>query len=303
VTAITYGFMIGSPKMDDLFKALKEDPGMIERVLNPGKYLHQADPKSLEIHTMPSGFDCLDRDTMLLKRDEGELIIVCGEASMGKSSLMLKIAFNVSKDRPVHIFSLEDSYESIVRRRVSAMSNITISDIQRGLNPSLVQSAIDDLKEYNFFVDDQGGLGIDEICERARNRHRKVKTELIVVDHLQVIGSDPSHSRAQEVGNMTYKLKALGKELRCPVLLACQMNRAYAGRENKKPMLSDLKESSSIEQNSDIVLSVYREYRHTKLRQFEADIGVLKNRNGPVSDFVFGFKPSLADFYELDPGI
>jgi replicative DNA helicase len=291
-------------RMDsDLFKKLFEDPSMIERVLNPGKYLHEADPESLQIHTMPSGFDCLDQQTMLLKKSEGELIIVCGEASMGKSSLMLKIAFNVSKDRPVHIFSLEDSYESIVRRRLATTIKSTISDIQRGLNKDRVQAGLDELKQYNFFVDDTGGLNVDEICERAESRHRKFKTELIVVDHLQVVGVNPTHSRALEIGNITYKLKALAKKLKCPVMLASQMNRQNAGRENKKPQLTDLKESSSIEQNSDIVLSVFREFRYTKLRQFEADIGVLKNRNGPVSDFVLGFSPSLADFTEMDQGI
>lgn len=289
--------------MSDLFKLLTNDPGLIDKVLNPGKYLYEADPDALEIKPFSSGFDCLDNETMLLKKDEGELIIVCGEASMGKSSLMLKIAFNVSKHRPVHIFSLEDSYESIVRRRLATTIKSTISDIQRGLNKDRIQAGLDELKKYNFFVDDTGGLNVDEICERAEARHKKHKTELIVVDHLQVVGVDSTHTRALEIGNITYKLKALAKKLRCPVILASQMNRQNAGRENKKPQLTDLKESSSIEQNADVVVSVFREYRYTKLRQFEADISVLKNRNGPVSDFVFGFSPSLADFFEVDQGI
>jgi replicative DNA helicase len=281
-----------------LFKKLTDNPELIEQTLNPGKYLYQADPDTLEIKVMPSGFPSFDNKTMLLKSSEGELIIFCGEASMGKSAMMLKVAFNVSKDRPVHIFSLEDSYESIVRRRLAGELKLDIHDIQRGLNKDRYVPGLEALKTRNFFVDDTGGLNIDEICERARNRHRKHKTELIVIDHLQVIGVDPSHSRAQEIGNATYKLKALAKELRCPVLLASQLNRAYAGRENKKPQLSDLKESSSIEQNADIVVAVYREYRHTKLRQFESDILILKNRNGPVDDFIFRFSPSIADFSE-----
>ncbi len=271
----------------------------LNQALNPGKYLHECDPDSLEIHTMPSGFDSLDNKTMLLKKNEGELIIVCGEASMGKSSLMLKIAFNVSIDRPVHIFSLEDSYESIVRRRLAGDLRLDISDIQRGLNKDRIVPGLAALEKRSFFIDDTGGLSVDEICDRARNRHKKAGTELIVVDHLQVMGINPSHSRAQEIGNATYKLKALGKELKCPVMLASQLNRQNASRENKRPQLSDLKESSSIEQNADIVVSVFREYRYTKLRQFEADVSVLKNRNGPIDDFVFQFKPSLADFEDV----
>lgn len=288
---------------NDLFKRLSDDPTLIEKVLNPGRYLHEADPNSLEIHTMSSGFDCLDNETMLLKQNEGELIVVCGEASMGKSALMLKLAFNVSKDRPVHIFSLEDSYEAIVRRRLAGELRLDIRDIQRGLNRDRIAPGLAQLKKRNFFVDDTGGLSVDEICERAKARHKKFKTELIVVDHLQVLGINPSHSRALEIGNATYKLKALAKELKCPVILASQMNRQNSSRENKKPQLTDLKESSSIEQNADVVLSVFREYRYTKLRQFEADISVLKNRNGPVSDFVFGFSPAIADFYEMDKDI
>ena len=289
--------------MDDLFKLLQDDPGILERTLNPGRQLADADPDSLQITTMASGFSSFDHQTMLLKSSEGELIVVCGEASMGKSSLMLKIAFNVSSEHPVHIFSLEDSYESIVRRRLAGEVKMTIADIQRGLNKDRIVPGLAALKSRDFFVDDTGGLRIEEICERARNRHRKFKTKLIVIDHLQVIGTDPTHSRALEIGNITYKLKALAKELRVPVLLGSQMNRQNAGRENKKPQLTDLKESSSIEQNSDIVLAVWREYRYTKLRPTEADVLVLKNRNGPVDDFILSFQPSTADFTEMDQGI
>jgi len=288
--------------MDELFARLTQ-PGGIDQVLNPGKQLSDADPDSLQITTMPSGFECFDNDTMLLKKSEGELIIFCGEASMGKSSLMLKIAFNVSADRPVHIFSLEDSYEAIVRRRLAGEVHMTIADIQRGLNKDRIVPGLAALKARDFFIDDTGGLRIDDICERARNRHRKFKTELIVIDHLQVIGTDPTHSRALEIGNITYKCKALAKELRVPVFLASQMNRQNAGRENKKPQLTDLKESSSIEQNADVVVSIFREFRYTKLREFEADISVLKNRNGPCGDYVMRFSPSIADFSDQDQGV
>lgn len=270
----------------------------LDQLLYPGKMLHEADPKSLEIHTLECGFSELDKEYSFLKENEGELIVVCGEASMGKSALMLKIAFNVSKNNSVHIFSLEDSYEAIVRRRLSGIINRPITAIMRGHCRELIPAGLSKLKAYNFFVDDTGGLNVDEICERARTRHRKFKTKLIVVDHLQVVGVDPNHSRALEIGNITYKLKALAKELKCPVLLASQMNRQNSQRDDRKPRLTDLKESSSIEQNADIVMSVYREYRYTKLRPTEADISILKNRNGPVGDFVLGFAPAQADFYD-----
>lgn len=289
--------------MDDIFKRLQDDPRMIDRVLNPGRQLGDADPNSLKITTMSSGFSHFDDQTMLLKNSEGELIVICGETSMGKSALMLKLAFNVSAYRPVHIFSLEDSYENIVRRRLSTEIKSTIQDIQRGLNEDRITAGLTELKKRNFFIDDTGGLSVDEICDRARIRHKKFKTELIVIDHLQLIKKDKNHSAALEIGSITGKLKALAKETKCPVLLASQLNRAYAGRESKKPVLSDLKESSSIEQDADIVISVYREYRYTKLRPYEADVSVLKNRNGPVEDLVMGFTPSTADFFEIDNGI
>jgi replicative DNA helicase len=282
-----------------LMERLKSRELTLDNVLYPGKYLHEADPTTLEIEVLPSGFDVFDR-YMLLKKSEGELIVVAGEASMGKSSLMLKLAFNVAKQGFVHIFSLEDSYEQIVRRRISGLIGRPIDAIMRGLCRDQIPGAVEELRSWKFFVDDTGALTIDEICDRARSQHRRTKTALIAVDHLQVMGMDPKHSRALEIGHATYKLKALAKELKCPVLLASQMNRQYAGRDDKRPRLSDLKESSSIEQNADIVVSVFREYRYTKLRPGEADIGILKNRNGATGEFVLGFAPAQADFYETD---
>ena len=285
----------------ELQRKLQTGEVTLDQLLYPGKMLYEANPDSLEIHTMESGFYQLDSKYFILKENEGELIVVCGEASMGKSAFMLKIAFCISKDSLVHIFSLEDSYESIVRRRLSGIINKPIDAIMRGHCKPQVPLGLAELKKYRFFVDDTGGLTVDEICDRARAKHRKCKTKLIVVDHLQVVGTNPSHSRALEIGNITYKLKALAKELKCPVMLASQMNRqnSSADRKNdRKPRLTDLKESSSIEQNADIVLSVYREYRYTKLRPNEADVGILKNRNGPVGEIVLGFAPAQADFYE-----
>lgn len=288
--------------MRDLLEEFLQNPASMDRVLHPetnGKYLHEADPESLKIEVMPSGFTETFDKAMVLKKGEGELIIFCGETSMGKSALMLKVAFNVSKDRPVHIFSLEDTYKSIVRRRIAGETRLSIEDIQRGMNPLRVIEALSSFRDRSFFVDDQGGLTVDQICERARNRYKKIKTELVVVDHLQLVSGTTGANRAQEIGEITHKLKCLGKELSCPVLLACQMNRQFSARENKKPMLTDLKESSSIEQNSDVVISVYREHRYTKLREFEADISILKNRNGPTEDYVFRWSKSIADFSEI----
>lgn len=286
---------LGETTLDEMLNP----PEINQPETNTGKYLHEADPESLEINVMETGFSELDQEYMCVKRGEGELIVVCGEPSMGKSALMLKLAFNVSRTIPVHIFSLEDTFEQIVRRRLSGLINRPINSIIKGLARDEVRAGLPQLKAWNFWVDETGGLNVDQICDRARMRHKQVGTGLIAIDHLNIIGVDPTHSRAQEVGNITYKLKALAKELKCPVLLAAQLNRQYATREDKRPRLSDLKESSSIEANADVVLSVYREYRYTGVRAGEADISVLKNRNGPTGDIVLGFATAQADFYEI----
>lgn len=281
----------------DIYDKIQSGELDLDQALNPGKALHDVDVSRLPIDIMSSGFSTLDNEYMILKKREGELIIVAARPSMGKSALVFQMALHVSQTLHAHVFSLEMSQESVVRRLVSNIINRPITAIQMGLvSQDTLQKACNELKRYNYTIDDSGGLTADEICDRAITRHKMHKTGIVIVDHLQIVKRDKGHSVHTELGEVTTKFKNLGKELKCPVVVACQLNRQCELRENKRPILSDLKESGSIEENADIVLGIYRDYYYTQLRADEADILVLKNRNGQTGETVMKFYGAQSRF-------
>lgn len=281
--------------------AVRNGETTLDEILYPGSMLHDTDPRELPIQTYSSGFPSLDSEYMLLKKGEGELIIVGGRPSQGKSAFMFQIALQVSKHLPVHVFSLEMSKKSIVRRLIAAKLGCPLTDIQKGVIPfEELKKTTESLEEYQYFIDDRSGLSVELLCDAARTRAKTSRPALIVVDYLQLLRVQKNHSRDAEIGVITQQLKGLAKELECPVIVGCQLNRAceIRGAEtgNYKPILSDLRESGNIEQDADIILAVHREYRYTRQRADEADILVLKNRNGPVGDTVMKFFTSQVRF-------
>jgi len=296
-------------EVSKLFDQLESGEVTLDQVLeqdqNPGKFLYDIDPDDLAISIMPSGFPTLDRDFMFLKESEGELIIVGGRPSMGKSAFMFQVALQVSQMCPVHVFSLEMSHESIVRRLLSGMVNRPVSAIQMGLvDRREIERAKEELKAYRYVIDDTSGLTCAILCDRARARAKSHGTKLVVVDYLQLLRTEKGHSKDAEIGEITKELKALAKDLRCPVIVGSQLNRQCeirgASSGNYAPILSDLRESGNIEQDADIILAVHREYRYTKLRQDEADILILKNRNGSVGETIMKFYAAQTRFVDMD---
>lgn len=288
----------------DLYKKLKENPDLIDQVLNPGRQLGDVDVEKLAIKTMPSGFYSLDSQYMLLKELEGELIIVGGRPSQGKSAFMFQMALNVSEQNPVHVFSLEMSQESIVRRLISQIIKTPMSHIQHGLvDRSKLEEAKKKLETYKYFIDDTSGISAAEVADRARSRGKKFGTRLVVIDYLQLLRTERGHSKDAEIGEITKELKALARDLRCPVIVGSQLNRQCeirgASTGDYRPILSDLRESGNIEQDADIILAVHRESRYTKLRQGEADIIVLKNRNGSIGQTIMKFHEESVSFEDL----
>ena len=286
---------------NNLFELLETGEITIDQALNPGRRLHEVDLDRLPIKVMPSGFPTLDREYMLLKEMEGELIIIGGRPSMGKSALMFQLALNVANYAPVHVFSLEMSQESIVRRLIATQIGVPITAIQMGLiDRRRLQSAKDALEKYNYFIDDSSGLNANDIVDRAITKAKEFGTKLIVIDYLQLMKTEKGHSKDTEIGEITKALKYLAKTLKCPVLVGSQLNRQCEIRGmtsgNFKPILSDLRESGNIEQDADIILAVHRDYRYTKMRADEADILVLKNRNGAVGDTIMKFYGAQARF-------
>lgn len=288
-----------------LIKRLGDGELTLDDVLNPGKYLYDVDIDELPIRVMPSGFLTLDTEYMFLKEDEGELIIVGGRPSMGKSAFMFQLALSVSETLPVHVFSLEMSQKSIVRRLMSNIINRPITAIQMGLvDRRELERAKDQLRRHKYIIDDASGLTVHELADRARNRAKTHGTRAIIIDYLQLLRTEKGHSKDAEIGTITKELKALAKDLRCPVIVGSQLNRQCevrgASTGNYKPLLSDLRESGNIEQDSDVIVAVHREYRYTKLRMGEADILILKNRNGAVGECVMKFYAAQTRFD--DPG-
>lgn len=278
-----------------LLKQIKQDPTFVDQLLYPGKQLADFDPKRLTIDIIPSGFPSLDK-FKLLKRNRGELILIGARPSQGKSGLGFQIATSVAISGKAHIFSLEMDHESIVARQASITMNKPLDYIQSGLAQSEELNRVKaSLERLNCIVDDRASLNIYQICDAARMQYKRSKTDLIVVDYIQIVATDQSdYSRAVALGRVSTELKNLAKELRVPVIALSQLNRQAEFREGGEPQLSDLKESGQLEQDADVVLLIHRD----KDTPTSAKIIVAKNRNGPTGEVSMEFASGQCRFID-----
>jgi len=239
---------------------------------------------------VPTGYGDLDQMTSGLQ--PSDLIILAGRPSMGKTSLMLNIAENVSIDHkiPTGIFSLEMSKEQIVQRFLCSRTKIPAQRMRTGYLkesewPKLVEEA-GKLSEAPIFIDDTPAIGLMEMRAKARRLKARHNLGLICVDYLQLAkGLAGVESRQQEISQISQGLKALAKELSIPVIAGSQLSRAVESRDVKRPILSDLRESGAIEQDADLVTFIYREEMYQPDNpdvQGRAEVIVAKHRNGPV---------------------
>lgn len=281
-------------KISEIMKHIKEDPNYADKLLYPGKQLSDFDSNRLKIDVLPSGFTSLD-EYKLLKRNRGELIIIGARPSQGKSGLGFQIATNVAKNGKSHIFSLEMDHESIVARQASISLNKPLDFIQGGsANPEQLNAVKTELARLNCIVDDEASLNVYQICDRAKMQYKKHKTDLIVIDFIQIVDFDRKGNRAIELASISMALKNLAKELRIPVIALSQLNRQSEFREGGEPMLSDLKESGSLEQDADVVLLIHRSKDSPSL----AKIIVAKNRNGPTGEINMQFAQGQCRFID-----
>lgn len=274
----------------------------LNKILKPECHISDINLESLKIDTIPSGWKSLD-DYMFLKDKRSELIIVGGRPSMGKSAFMFQLAYNVAQHIPVHVFSLEMDKEQILTRLLAATLNTSITAIQRGLvPPEALAMARQKIVHSKYFIDDRAGLDVHDLCIAAKQAFHRNDTKLIVVDYLQLMRTQKSHTKDDEIGIITKELKALAKDLKVPIIVGSQLNRANEIRGvqsgDYRPMLSDLRESGNIEQDADIVAFVHRESRYTGERRGEADIIIAKNRNGSVGTVNMGFVESQCNFID-----
>ncbi len=259
---------------------------------------------------VPTGFTDLDRLTGGLQRSD--LIILAARPAVGKTSLSLSLAHNaaVKYQHSVAIFSLEMSKEQLVQRLLSMDAGIDQQRLRTGWIEDeeweRIIYAMGTLSEANIWIDDTAGISTVEMRSKARRLHAEHGIDLIIVDYLQLmqatVGGKRNENRVQEISEISRNLKGLARELNIPVLALAQLSRAVESRQSKVPQLSDLRESGSIEQDSDIVMFIYREdvYNPESERKNIADIIVAKHRNGPVGEVSLYFQASQTRFRDLE---
>ena len=260
----------------------------------------------------PSGFGDLDSITGGFQ--PGNLIIIAARPSMGKSALVTNIAENVAldKDRPraVALFSLEMSEAELAQRFIASQAAIKGDDLRKGRlkEESKWKRVLRVAGEYDaapLYVDDSSDIGILDVRAKARRLHQQAPDGLglIIVDYLQLMRADARiESRVQQVGEMSRGLKILARELEVPVIALSQLSRGVESRTDKRPMLSDLRESGQIEQDADLVIFIYRdEYYNpeTTDRPGEAELIIAKHRNGGLADVPLTFQNEYPRFLGL----
>ena len=239
---------------------------------------------------IPTGFD--DFDDMTSGLQKADLVIIAGRPSMGKTSFAMNLVENaaIKHKQPVAVFSMEMPGDQLVMRMMASLGRIDSNKIRTGKLEDAdwprLTSAVGILNEAPIFIDDTPGLNPMEIRSRARRIHREHGLGMIVIDYLQLMQSAKGNgeNRATEISEISRSLKGLAKELGVPVLALSQLNRSLEQRPNKRPIMSDLRESGAIEQDADLIVFIYRDqvYNEDSPDKGTAEIIISKQRNGPI---------------------
>jgi replicative DNA helicase len=277
-----------------------------------------------------TGFYDLDKRTTGF--NEGDLIILAARPAMGKTALVLNMALaNVEAGKGVILFSLEMPAEQLMLRMLSAKTSIPLQNLRKGdLDDnqwSHLTSAFEDLNSKKLFVDDAGSININQLRARVRKlaQNEDNKISMVIIDYLQLMQGVGNKDRHQEVSDISRGLKMLAREMKIPIIALSQLNRGVESRPDKRPMLSDLRESGAIEQDADIIMFVYRddvykerdearkekeakdkgeEYKSTFINKSieEAEIIIGKQRNGPIGTVKLDFQKQLTKFVDKENG-
>ena len=257
-----------------------------------------------DITGLPTGFADLDRYTAGFQ--QSDLVIVAGRPSMGKTSLAMNIVEHaiINNEAPTLVFSLEMPADQLVMRMLSSLARIDFSRMRTGdldeKDWDRFTGAVGQLRDKPLHIDDSATLTANDMRARARRIARQHKSlGLIVVDYLQLMrGSGQPENRTTEISEISRSLKALAKEMRCPVIAAAQLNRALETRTNKRPIMADLRESGAIEQDADVILFIYRDevYNEETEDKGLAEIIIGKQRNGPIGTVKLSFLNQLTRF-------
>lgn len=265
-----------------------------------------------EVTGVRTGFYDMDRMTAGLQ--PGDLIILAARPSMGKTAFALNIAEHVAVNEglPAVVFSMEMGASQLALRMVGSLGRIDQQHLRTGAlrddEWGRLTEAVDKLSKASVFIDETPALNPAELRARARRQARTCgKLGLIVIDYLQLMSGTSSSSeenRATVIGEISRGLKALAKELQCPVIALSQLNRSVETRTDKRPMMSDLRESGAIEQDADVIMFIYRDeyYNKDSKEPGVAEIIIGKQRNGPVGTVKLTFLKPLTKFDNLAPG-
>ncbi|HSV45098.1 MAG TPA: replicative DNA helicase [Ramlibacter sp.] len=265
-----------------------------------------------EVTGVRTGFYDLDRYTAGLQK--GDLIVLAARPSMGKTAFALNIAEHVAvrEELPVLVFSMEMGASQLAVRMVGSLGRIDQQHLRTGALKddewTRLTEAVDQLGKVSMFIDETPALNPAELRARARRMARQFggTLGLIVVDYLQLMSgsSGSDENRATELGEISRGLKALAKELQCPVMALSQLNRSVESRNDKRPLMSDLRESGAIEQDADVIMFIYRDdyYNKDSKEPGVAEIIIGKQRNGPVGTLRLTFLKPLTRFDNLAVG-
>ncbi len=267
--------------------------------------LEQLSREGKAITGTPSGFEDLDNITGGFQ--PGNLIILAARPSMGKSALMANFAEHAAlgSDKAVALFSLEMSESELAQRFIASQASVKGDDLRKGRVPSTrwvkILEASNRLAKSPLFIDDSSDLSVLDVRAKARRLQQQHADGLglILIDYLQLMrGDGRTDSRVEQIGQISRGLKTLARELDCPVIALSQLNRGVEQRTDKRPLLSDLRESGSIEQDADLVMFIYRDEYYDKESEREgiADVIISKHRNGGLGDVELTFQKEYPRF-------
>ena len=279
-----------------------------EVVMNAMNRIEIASKNKGVVTGIPTGF--IDLDYRTAGMQPSDLILVAARPSMGKTAFVLNIAQYVAfkQNKTAAIFSLEMSKEQLVNRLFSLESKVDSQHIRTGnLSDAEWEKLIESagiIGKSNLIIDDTPGISISELRSKCRKYKLEHNLELVIIDYLQLMsgsGSGRSDSRQQEISDISRSLKALARELSVPVIALSQLSRAVEQRPDKRPMLSDLRESGAIEQDADVVMFIYRDDYYNKDTDMKgvAEIIIAKQRNGPIGTVNLAWLPDFTKFANI----
>ncbi len=261
-----------------------------------------------DITGVPTGFSVLDNMTSGLQ--PGELTIIAARPSMGKTAFSLNIAQHMALrcQKTVAYFSLEMGRDAVMMRILASEARINMKDIRSGKLPDNVWPKLinvaGQVSESKFYIDETSGISPFEIRARARRLKAQMGLDIIIIDYLQLMDlKQKVESRERAVSEISKSLKSLAKELGIPIIALAQLNRGVEGRSDRRPMLSDLRESGSIEQDADMIMMLYRDDYYDKddvEKQGQAEVIVGKNRNGPTGKVALRWEAEFGRFRDAD---